>query len=100
MSPHRFAPKSYDAAKLAQLQAAFDQAWEMLALRFPNSTEAEEDEIKAVLAKAIVELSLEGVFEPAELFRRSLKNVLATVNERQPLAKRKPRTLSRLDDPA
>jgi hypothetical protein len=93
MCPQRFAPKSYDAAKLALLQEVFDKSWHVLELRFPDLTELEKDNIKTVLAKAIVELSVEGVFDGPELFRRSLKNVLATVG-RKPVKKRKPRTRS------
>jgi hypothetical protein len=77
MSAHRFAPKSYDAAKLCLLQDVFDETWQLLVLRFPNRTRQEEERIKTVLAKTIVDLSVEGTFESSELFRRSLKSVLA-----------------------
>jgi hypothetical protein len=90
MCPQRFAPKSYDAAKLALLQEVFDKSWHVLALRFPNRTKLEEDHIKTVLAKAIVELSVEGAVDGPELFKRSLKSVLETVG-REPLKKRKAR---------
>jgi hypothetical protein len=90
MRPQWFAPKSYDAAKLAVLQDVFDKAWKILELRFPARSEEEEERIKTVLAKTIEELSNEGVFDAQDLFRQSLKGVLATHN--RALAKRKPRT--------
>ena len=92
MCPQRFAPKSYDASKLKMLQDAFDKAWKVLELRYPDCSEAEAERIKAVLAQTIVELSVEGTFDPGELFKTSLKSVLAM--DRLPPRKRKPRTPS------
>jgi hypothetical protein len=88
MCPQRFAPKTYDAAKLAALQDAYDETWKILRLRFPSSTKKEEECRRAILAKCIVDLSMEGVFDGRQLFRRCLKTVLAAAN-RDALAKPK-----------
>jgi hypothetical protein len=78
--PHRFAPKSYDARKLAILQDTFDETWQLLTLRFPTRTKKEDEHYRSLLAKVIVDMSLRGINDPQELFRGSIRGVLANLD--------------------
>jgi hypothetical protein len=79
--PQRFVPRDYDAKKLAVLQEVFDSGWGLLRLRYPNRTTAHQEELKAILAKAIVDHSVAGVTDKRELFRLSLRSVLQVLKE-------------------
>jgi hypothetical protein len=81
MCPQRFVPKDYDSKKLAVLQEVFDSGWGLLRLRYPNLKTAQEDKLKAALAKAIVDLAVAGVTDKHELFQSSIKSVLAALKE-------------------
>jgi hypothetical protein len=80
MRPQSFPPISSVTGRPVNLQEVFDQVWELLTLRFPRRTRADEKRLRAFLAKAISQHSAAGVRDANELFRLSLKTVLAQVN--------------------
>lgn len=75
MCPQRFVPQSYDAEKLSVLQQAFDAAWKHIESRTTRRALAVDEELRTLLAKAVVEHASTGISDPEELGRLAVKSV-------------------------
>ena len=75
MCPQRFVPESYDAEKLNVLQQAFDAAWKQIASKTSQKDLASDEELRTLLAKAVVDHASTGISDPDELARSAIKSV-------------------------
>lgn len=82
MCPFLEAPEGFSPELLEMLDRAFTAAWHDLQMRNgPSTTTANEELMRAAIAKAVMDLAATGVREPERLKRHALH---AAEKARQP----------------